>query len=61
MIPFQLLQNCVLIDNRMSDACKIGLKRYYKTIELPCFEALDEPINAHPDLFLFPYHEGFLV
>ena len=61
MIPFQLLQNCVFIDNRMSDACKIGLKRYYKTIELPCFEALDEPINAHPDLFLFPYHEGFLV
>ena len=61
MTTKSILQTCVLIDHRMSDSCKKSLKRYYKTIELPSFEALDEPINAHPDLFLFPYHEGFLV
>ncbi len=50
-----------VVDERMSETCKRSLRRYYKLLQLPCNRYFDKPISAHPDLFIFPYHEGFLI
>ena len=56
-----VLRGIVLIDSRMPQRCKTAVRRYFRTIELPENKAFEQPLRTHPDLVLFPYHEGFLI
>lgn len=50
-----------IIDSRMSFSLKNALQKHFELLEVPVNERFDEPIQAHPDLFVFPFPNGILV
>lgn len=46
--------NYVVLDGRTPDAAVSGLRaRGFEPILLPCFDKLDAPVSAHPDMLIF--------
>lgn len=55
------MKNIAIIDERMSEKCRISLENEgFRLIFLTANANLDVPISAHPDIFMFK-HENYLV
>ncbi len=48
----------ILVDNRISKACKTALEAYGNVINIPSWGKLPLPISSHPDILFYPLSEG---
>ncbi len=50
-----------IIDSRMPISAKKELQKHFRILEVPINKRYDGPIQAHPDLFVFPFPDGILA
>lgn len=50
-----------VIDSRMPEALQARLRQAFSVMPLPPEPRLDAPIQAHPDMLIFPYPDGMLI